>query len=177
MKKAFIIIIVIIILGAAGYYLFKHNLAKAPANEAGPYQSQQLQNNVQPPVATATPSGKTQTINNAGGKDYTPSSSPTGGETTGSNIQVYEVDFDGSAYSPAVSKLHVGDYLFIKNKSGGDFWPVAGSANTVAAFPDFNPAAALPAGKEYKFQFTKAGDFSFGDNLKANEVFEVKVSQ
>jgi hypothetical protein len=175
MKKAFIVLAVIIILAGAGYYLFRSNQAKAPTNDQIQSQTQQSQNNQT--LASTTPSAITPTTNNPVGGNYTSSSSPSGGENAGSNIQVYEVDFDGTSYSPAVSNLHVGDYLFIKNKSSGDFWPVAGSANTIAALTDFNPAAPMGSGQEYKFQFNQAGDFSFGDNLKANAVFEVKVSQ
>jgi len=173
MKKFFIIVIVVLLIGG-GAYLISKKEAKAPAVDNQQNQNQnpaQSQNN-QP--ASSTPSIQTN-VKGSTGPDYTPPGQT--GENAGSNIQVYEVDFDGTSYSPSPSNIKVGDYIFFKNKSAGDFWPVADSANTIAAFPSFNPSAAIASGKEYKFQFTKAGSWSFGDNLKPNTAFTVNVSE
>jgi plastocyanin len=100
-----------------------------------------------------------------------------GGENIGSNIQVTEVDFDGKQFTPAKVGIKAGDYIFFKNKSSVNFWPLAGSANTLAAYPNFNAQKPIAPGGEYKFQFTKAGSWSYGDNLTANAVGDVDVSQ
>jgi plastocyanin len=171
MKKAIIVIIVFAVL-AAVFYIYTKKEAKAPTVE----NSQPAPAQNQAPVQTTTPQTQTNVKGNPGA-DYTPPQAPGGGENIGSNIQVYEVDFDGTAYSPNASNLKVGDWIFFKNKSAGDFWPVAGSANTLAAYPNFNPAQAVASGAEYKFQFTKAGSFSFGDSLYPNLVFSVNVTQ
>jgi len=171
MKKT---IIVIIILAAAGiaFYIYSKKEAKAPAVEN--YQPAPAQ--TQAPAQTTTPQTQTN-IKGGTGADYTPPQAPSGGENLGSNIQVYEVDFDGTGFAPATININRDDYIFFKNKSAGDFWPVAGSANTIAAYPNFNPLQPIGAGGEYKFQFTKAGDWSFGDKLHSNMVFSVNVSQ
>jgi len=171
MKKA-IIVIIILAAAAAVFYFYGKKQAKAPTLEN--YQLAPAQNQV--PAQTTTPQTQTNVKGNPGA-DYTPPQAPGGGENIGSNIQVYEVDFDGTAYSPNVSNLKVGDWIFFKNKSTGDFWPVAGSADTSAAYPNFNPARAIASGAEYKFQFIKAGNWSFSDNLHPGMVFSVNVTQ
>jgi plastocyanin len=170
--KKFVIALIVVILAGGGFYLYSKKEAKAPTVES--YQPAPAQNQV--PAQTAapqTPAGATSSQP----ANYTPPQAPGGGENIGSNIQVFEVDFDGAAYLPNSSNLKVGDYIFFKNKSAGDFWPVAGSAQTIAAYPKFNPSQPIAAGGEYKFQFTKAGSWSFGDNLHPNSVFSVNVSQ
>ena len=177
MKKIIIGLVVLVALGG-GYYIFSKKEAKAPAVENSTNNLNQNPTTSGQPATTPSAQPQTQTgVKGNTGADYTPPQTEAGGENPGSNIQVSEVDFDGTAYTPSVSKIKAGDYIFFKNKSSGDFWPVAGSANTIAAYPKFNPAAPIAAGKEYRFQFTKAGDWNFGDNLKANAVFEVSVSQ
>jgi plastocyanin len=171
MKKAVIVIIVLVVLGAV-FYLYNKNEVKAPTVENPGSVSGQTQ----APAQTTTPQTQTN-VQGKPGADYTPPQAQGGGENLGSNVQVYEVDFDGSKYSPDTANIKVGDYIFFRNKSSGDFWPVAGSANTIAAYSNFNPSAPIAAGGEYKFQFTKAGEWSFGDNLHANSVFTVNVSQ
>lgn len=171
MKKAIIAIIVLAILGGV-FYFYSKKEAKAPTVENNQPATEQNQT----PAQTTTPQTQTNVKGNTGA-DYTPPQAPSGGENIGSNIQVYEVDFDGTAYSPNSSNLKAGDYIFFKNKSTENFWPVAGSANTIAAYPNFNPSAAIAPGAEYRFQFSKPGSWSFGDNLHPNLVFSVNVSQ
>lgn len=171
MKKIIITIIILIAL-ALVFYVFYKKEAKAPAADTNfPATGQS-----QPKTQTASPQTQTNVKGNTGA-DYTPPQAQGGGENAGSNIQVSEVDFDGTAYSPKVSNIKAGDYIFFKNTSTVNFWPVAGSAATLAAYPSFNPKNPLAPGGEYKFQFTKAGSWSFGDNLHANLVFGVNVSQ
>ncbi len=176
MKKVIIILIgLILVVGV--FYVFSKKEAKVPVVENS---TNSTTPNSAPSEPAVQPQAQPQTqtnVKNTPGADYTPPQATGGGENAGSNIQVYEVDFDGTAYSPSVSSLRVGDYIFFKNKSSGNFWPVAGSANTIAAYPQFNPKSPIAAGGEYKFQFSKAGNWSFGDNLKANSVFTVNVSQ
>ncbi len=170
-KKTIIVIIILVVLGAVFYFYSKQE-AKAPTVENSQFAP--AQNQV--PAQTTTP--QTQTNVKGGTKaDYTPPEAQGGGENVGSNIQVSEVDFDGTAYLPKVTNLKVGDYIFFKNKSTGDFWPVTGSADTLAAYPNFNPSKPIASGAEYKFQFTKAGSWSFDDNLHPNMVFTVNVDQ
>lgn len=177
MKKT-IIIVAVLLLGGGGYFLFKSNQAKAPTEENNQNQVQQTTGNNQQvqPQATTT-SGQTPGLNNAGKPNYTASTSPTGGETPGVDIQVVGVDYNGTTFTPAKVNIKVNDWIFFKNDSTLNFWPVAASSDTSAAYPKFNPAGALAAGGEYKFQFTKAGSWSFGDNLHPGPVFNVNVAK
>jgi plastocyanin len=168
MKKAIIIIVILVIAGG-GVYFYSKKEAKAP--EANSYDSGSQNQQAQTSPQTTTPQTGTS------GANYTPPQAPGGGENAGSNIQVYEVDYDGASYTPNNTNLKVGDYIFFKNKSSGDFWPVTGSADTLTAYPNFNPLNSIAAGGEYKFQFSKAGSFSFGDNIHPNSVFTVTVGQ
>jgi plastocyanin len=171
MKKSTIAIIVIILFLLAGVYLFIHNKAVAPSQD----ENSSYQNPSTPAITTGSEPNTQANVKAAAGADYTPPQSSTGGETTGSNIQVTEVDFNGSQFRPNPAKINVGDYIFFKNKGTDSFWPLAGSANTVAAYPTFNAGNPIAPGGEYKFQFTKAGNFSYGDNLHPNAAATVEV--
>ncbi|MDR3642163.1 MAG: hypothetical protein P4L74_00870 [Candidatus Doudnabacteria bacterium] len=178
MKKLTIGLIILIILGVIVYAYTKKE-AKAPETQNNlPSQSQVIPTpaGLDGPQASSAPQSQTG-VKGSTGADYTPPQAAGGGENPGSNIQVYEIDFDGSKYSPDTITIKAGDYIFFKNKSSGGFWPVAGSAATIAAYPNFNPKSAIASGGEYKFQFTKPGSWSFGDNLHANQAFSVIVSQ
>src|SRR5262245_33137030 len=98
MKKAIIIVVVLLLLAVACYLLLKNNQAKAPTEETK--QTEQQPQYTHTPEQPVEVSGQTQTKNNAGNPDYTPSTSPTGGETPGSDIQVVEVDYDGTSFNP-----------------------------------------------------------------------------
>lgn len=176
MKKTISYIVIIIIVLAAGYWLFGRKEALAPVEENPNYQ--QTGNQPSPATTSSQPSTPTtgnQVKTNPNATDYTPPTSPTGGENVGSNIQVTEVDFDGSQFLPATVNISVNDYVFFKNKSSKDFWPIAGSANTQSAYPNFSAGKPVPPGGEFKFQFTKAGSFSYGDNLNAGMVGTINV--
>jgi plastocyanin len=168
MKKAVIFVIIIVIVAGGVYFYTKQ--AKAPA------QTTEMQNQTTPSPkqtsATPTPTG----AQGGGSSSALPPTQSGGGENSGSNVQVTEVDFDGTNYSPNPVTINVSDYIFFENKSTGDFWPLAGSAATMAAYPSFSAGKPIAAGGEYKFQFTKAGSFSYGDNLHPNAAASIIVN-
>lgn len=164
MKKA-IIIAVILILAGGGYYLFAHNKAQAPTNEANEYQSGQTNNLEQPSSGNTAPAGQTPIISNPGGPDYTPSTSPTGGEVPPPNIQVVAVEFDGAKFSPNVVNIKVNDWVFFKNNSTVDFWPASGPHPTHTIYPEFDAKQRIAPGGQFKFQFTKVGSWAYHDHL------------
>lgn len=176
MKKIIIIIVILLAVGA-GYFLLRHNQAKAPTTETSQNQPPQSTGNDQPTQPTVTPSGQTQTINNAGKPDYTPSSSPTGGEVAPPNIQVVEVDYDGTRFTPAVVNIKVNDWVFFKNKSTLDFWPASNPHPTHTDYPGFDALKNIAPGGEYKFQFTKAGSWGYHNHLNPDIGGTVNVSK
>ena len=136
MKKAIIVIVVLAVLGVF-FYVYTKKEVKAPTVENSfPTAVENL-----PSRNTTTP--QTQTNANSSQPANTAPPQEAGGENLGSNIQVYEADYDGAKYSPDALNLKVGDYVFFKNKSSGDFWPVAGSQSTIAAYPKFNPQSPI----------------------------------
>ena len=171
-KKTLIVIIILVVLGAV-FYVYSKKEVKAPTVEN--YQPAPAQN--QPAAQTTTPATQTNLQDNLGA-NYTSPQAPSGGENLGSNIQVYEVDFDGTAYSPEVSNLKAGDYIFFKNKSGAAFWPVSVSApvqSGSADYADFDAKQNILPGKEFKFQFTLAGQWKFIDKLNPAATGTVNV--
>ena len=173
MKKTTIAIIILVLVaaGAGAYYYTRQ--AKAPTvelNNQGPSNEK--------PAPTTTPTPNTQT-NDKGktGADYTPPQDPTAGEVIEPNIQVVEVDFDGKKFTPDPVSIKVGDYIFFKNKGTDDFWPLAGSVNTQTAYPTFTAGKPIAPGGQFKFQFTKEGSFSYGDNLHANAAATINVTK
>lgn len=176
MKKAIIIVVVLLVVGG-GYFLLKSNKAKAPAGENSQNTAEQTTQNPQPAAPTTTPSGQTQTINNAGKPDYTPSTSPTGGEVAAPNIQVVEVDYDGTQFSPAVVNIKVNDWVFFKNKSTLDFWPASNPHPTHTDYSGFDALKNIAPGGEYKFQFTKVGSWGYHNHLNPDIGGTVNVSK
>ena len=176
MKKTIIIVIVILILAGAGYYFYSHKNGGNPYGngyDTGSYQNSQGQQAGQNTPATATvPSTQTQTNNNPNGPDYTPPGA--GGETVAPNIQVSEVDFDGTKFSPDPVNIKAGDYIFFKNGSNVDFWP-ASAAN--GGYVGFNSFKNIAPGAEFKFQFTKAGTWPYYDYSHPDVKGTIIVSQ
>lgn len=164
MKKGLIIAAVVIILAALAGYFYMHNQAKAPTTVDGSLsgQNQQSQSNPVPSQnQTATSSGSQININ--GSLDV--KAGTEGGETAAPNIQVVEVDFDGSQFTPATVNIKAGDYVFFKNKSTVDFWPASDPHPTHTDYPGFDALHNIAPGGEYKFQFTKIGSWGYHDHL------------
>ena len=134
-KKILILIVVLVIVGL-GFYFYNKNTVKAPTVESNaPVKA----------TSTAAPAPAPSPAAQAGG-----------GETPGSNIQVWEVDFNGTAFTPATININAGDWVFFKNKSTINFWPTSAG---------FDAGAAVAPGKEFKFQFTRPGTFGYSDRL------------
>lgn len=174
MKKAIIIILVILVVGVGAYFVL-HKQANAPADNSGtnqPTETQTSNNQATPPAATS--SGQTNTTKKP---DYVPPASPTGGETPGAAVQVTEVDFDGTQFTPQAVNIKVNDYVFFKNKSTTDMWVASNPHPTHTDYPGFDSLKAIAPGGEYKFQFTKLGSWSYHDHLNPSIGGTVNVSQ
>ena len=162
MKKVFILVLVLVVV-ALGIYFYNKNEVKAPVVETNEPQTTQY--------ATTTgvsPNGQT-TVKGSTGPDYTPTSTPKakagGGETPAPNIQVVEVDFDGTAFSPKTVTINQNDWVFFKNKSTVAFWPASDPHPTHTNYPGFDALKSIAPGGEYKFQFTKVGTWGYHDHL------------
>jgi len=167
MKKILILAIILIILGL-GFYFYNKKEAQAPANY-----------NYNPGASSSQVSGATSSASqkSGGGQTPAPATFSPGGETPGANIQVVEVDFNGSSFAPNTVTIHQNDYVFFKNKSTVDFWPASNPHPTHTDYPGFDAGKPIPPGGEYKFQFTKIGSWGYHDHLDPSIGGTVVVSQ
>ena len=164
------IIIIIVIILAVGCYFYLRQEAKAPSMD-----DSQTGTMASPTVASITPSPRS--IPTATGKPPATGSTNTapaagGGETTGSDIQVLEVDYTDDGFSPQSISINGNDYIFFKNKSSKSFWPTAAPTG---GYPSFDAGKQIAPGSEYKFQFTKAGTFHYENKLNPSETGTVAV--
>jgi len=96
------------------------------------------------------------------------------GEAPGPDIVVEEVDYDGSKFTPPITNIKGGDYVFFKNKSSVDFWPESAPAS---AYPEFNAQKNITPGSEFKFQFNKSGSWKFTDKLNSAAAGIINVAK
>jgi plastocyanin len=172
-SKTTLIILIVLIVAAVGYIAFSMNReAKAPTLEEGQGQTQNnsdqstdsMTGSEQDQVATTTPkpsSGTFSDENNAMNPD----------------VQVYEVSYDGKAYTPASLEIRVGDIVFFKNASSGSFWPASAPHPTHTIYPEFDAKAALKAGATFEFKFTKVGEWKYHDHLNPSAYGVIKVTK
>lgn len=163
MKKAIIITILLIIVGA-GVYFYSRSEVKAPTSPAVENGSPQTQTSA---PQNAAPSSATSAAAQTGtpAANYTPPQAAGGGENTGSNIQVYEVDFDGTKFSPSPITVNVKDWIFFRNKGQVNMWIISNPGLTSPTDLHLDSLKAIPPGGEYKFQFTSPGDFIYENKL------------
>ncbi len=162
--KKIIPLIIILIAAGAGFYFYNKHEAQAPINE--PIQNlPQSGSDSSTPPATSTGANTQTPVKGSNGPDYTPGGYSDGGETTGSDIQVVEVDFDGKSFTPATITIHPNDYVFFKNSSTVNFWPASDPHPTHTDYPGFDAQKPIVPGQQYKFQFTKIGSWGYHDHL------------
>jgi len=177
-KKILILVIVLVILGL-GFYFYNKQEAKAPVSETPQAEDQNPQNaenqnnsaapETLPPAGTATSSAPSTTGANHGPGVYSSS-----GETSDSDMQVVEVDYNGTAFSPKVTNIKKNDYVFFKNTSSVNFTP---ASSPHANYPAFNAAKTIAPGAQFKFQFTQAGSWAYQDDLNPSATGTINVSQ
>lgn len=179
MKKIIVLLIVLVLLGT-GIYIYTKKEAKAPTDNNVQSQSQNQntgQNQAQSqsnPSATPTPTTQTN-VKGGIGPDYTPPGQS--GENIGPDIQVYAVDFNGTAFTPAAVNIKVNDWVFFKNNSASDFWPASNPHPTHTDYPAFDALKRIAPGGQYKFQFTKAGSWGYHNHLTPDIGGTVNVAQ
>ncbi len=173
-KFAIVIIILIIIIGLIFFYYHKQANAPAPNEPAGKSAAAVMVTLAAPTPTPATSTAAvslTPTISNT-----THYSSGNEGEDAGPNIQVVEMDYSNSTFSPATLQINKGDYVFFRNKGSGTFLPALAQAPAGVTFNP-NQATDQPGG-EYKFEFNQAGVYKVINGLEpSGAVGTVVVSQ
>ncbi len=154
-KKIAILVVILLVLGV-GFYVYNRKEAQAPVGDSN---SQTEDNNSGEIVDDTTNPTSTPT---------TPDPKPNadnGGETPAPDIQVVEVNFDSTSFTPSTVTVHQNDYVFFKNSSTGNFWPASNPHPTHTIYPEFDADKAIAPGGVFKFQFTKIGTWGYHDHF------------
>lgn len=173
-SKTTLIILIVLIVAAVGYIAFSMNReAKAPTLEEGQSQTQNTSDQAKDSM---TNSDQDQ---GAASTTPKPSSATFSDENNAMNpdVQVYEVSYDGKAFSPASLEIRVGDIVFFKNKSTEAFWPASAPHPIHTDYPEFNAKSEIKAGSTFEFKFTKVGEWKYHDHLNSSVYGVIKVTQ
>ncbi len=103
---------------------------------------------------------------------------PTPSEPTapdGNDVQVYEIAFDGKAYTPSTLTIKNGDIVVFKNNSDKNFWPASARHPDHLEYPEFDPKKGIAAGQTWQFKFTKSGAWGFHDHLTPSAYGKITV--
>lgn len=172
MNKAIIAFVAAVIIIGGGWYVYQQNHAKAPEDIT---QNTQSGDSTASQTPVTSPNTQTQTNNNPNGPDYTPPGA--GGETAAPNVQVTEVDYNGSSFSPSTVTIKKGDYVFFKNTGTTAFWPASNPHPTHTDYPGFDALQSIAPGGEYKFQFNNVGTWGYHDHLDPMHGATIVVTQ
>lgn len=107
----------------------------------------------------------------------TPSTPATNEPTApdGNDIQVFEIAYDGKAYTPSTLTIKKGDIVVFKNNSDEDFWPASAQHPNHLEYPEFDPKKPVAAGQSWQFKFTKSGAWGFHDHLTPKAFGKITV--
>ena len=170
MKKFTYIILALIII-AGGYY-FYDTYRKADFVKVEDLQQSPTTPNAPTPTPTkesvATPTPKT----NQGGGTFSSGEENVDG---GSGVQVLEVVFDGSSFSPSPLNINVNDWVFFKNASDSDLWVASDPHHSHTGYAGFDSKKIIAKGATYKFEFTKAGTFGYHNDLNPSQTGSITV--
>jgi plastocyanin len=93
----------------------------------------------------------------------------------GNDVQVFEISYNGTAYTPSTQTVKAGDTIIFKNDSDKSFWPASGPHPSHTLYPEFDPKKAIPAGGTWSFKFTKVGVWPFHDHLNPTAFGKITV--
>lgn len=180
MKTLFYIVLAVVII-AGGYYFYDKGNKQAKAPNSTEQTGESLGNNQQnvnttitpTPTPTATPTQTSKTNQEIQVEGTFSAGENTGGE--GSDVQVHEIVYDGTKFTPSRLEIKVNDYVFFKNSSQVDFWPASASHPDHSEYPEFDAKKAIAPGKTFKFQFAKVGNWGFHDHLNPEAIGLVEV--
>ena len=93
----------------------------------------------------------------------------------GNDVQVFEIAYDGKAFSPATLDIKNGDIVVFKNNSDKNFWPASGPHPQHTGYPEFDPKKPVAAGQSWQFKFAKTGAWGFHDHLNSSAFGKITV--
>ena len=68
-------------------------------------------------------------------------------DVEGVDVQVFEVAYDGTVFSPSTVSVKNGDIIIFKNNSKADFWPASNPHPMHSDYPEFDPKKPIAASK------------------------------
>ncbi len=177
-KKTVIpIVIVLVILCGAGILVARRSADMAevaPGQNITSPASTVTEDNSQLAVATATipepPAMPTMQPSEVAGHFSGES------DIEGSDVQVFDVIYDGTTFSLSSLSVKNGDVVIFKNKSKVEFRPASNPHPTHTDYPEFDAKQPIAAGKSYQFKFTKNGIWKFHDHLNPSAQGTITVT-
>lgn len=173
MKKTPIIIIgIVLVIAGIGYYMLAQNQNQKTVSDSNSDAniSEQTTNDSTSEDQTQTPPATKTTPNGT--------ATFSGEETAGNvDVQVHEIVYNGKAYSPSSLDIKMGDVVFFKNESSGNFWPASASHPTHNDYPEFDALKPIASGQTYEFKFEKIGDWKFHDHLNPSAFGVIRVTK
>ncbi len=168
-KALYSILAVLVILIAAGYVFMQSG------KETSPQAEKQSQGQSSEPVTDdkqATMDDKSLDNNQENKTEGTYS-----GESDVANVDVavFDVTFDGTAFSPSKLQIKNGDIVRFKNNSDKDFWPASSPHPAHTDYPEFDPKKKLGPNSVWEFKFTQTGVWKFHDHLTPSAYGSITV--
>jgi plastocyanin len=93
----------------------------------------------------------------------------------GNDVAVFEVTFDGQAFTPSQLNIKQGDVVVFRNESSENFWPASGPHPQHTNYPEFDPKKPIAAGQTWQFKFAKTGTWGFHDHLTPSATGRITV--
>ncbi len=173
-NKVLYVIVAVLILAGIGFYVYNNRQEAPPVVEnsqnSTPQVSQAPTDNSQPAANTAPAPAPTPPPTPPRFSDET----DIGG---GPEVEVRQVLYDGSSFSPASLTIKAGDIVVFKNNSTTAFWPASAPHPTHTDYPEFDAKKAIPAGGLFQFKFTKVGTWGYHNHLNSSVFGKIIVTQ
>lgn len=172
-NKLFIIIGVLVVLGAGFYFYSQKNPAQAPTLDSNSQTS-----------GDAMEKKDDSTVDAMEKKDSTtPPTNNNGGTFSGeegiegADVQVFEVSYNGSSFSPSSLKIKAGDIVTFKNTSNDELWVASNPHPVHTDYPEFNSKNLIPTGQTFDFKFIKVGTWGYHNHRNTSVTGTIIVTK
>lgn len=164
-------IIVVVIVLIAGFFLFNQDRTEQTQNNTNNTNSTDTLNNDDSNTTDIIPPSNmnTETTTQAN----SPAEEPT--VPDGNDVAVFEIAYNGTAFSPPQLTIKNGDVVIFKNESDKSFWPASGPHPVHTNYPEFDAKKSIGPGQKYEFKFTKTGEWPFHDHLNPSATGKIIV--
>ncbi len=116
--------------------------------------------------------------------NQSPAETPGSSDATGSDVVVdtkanpkIEISMTAAGFVPASITVKKGTPVTFVNRDTKSHWPASAPHPTHTLYPEFDPKAAINAGKSWTFTFNKVGEWKFHDHLNPTFFGTVTVTE